>query len=334
MKLVVKLVSIISCGICAWSTTEIIQNPEIQVTVGNIVGNLGKIIFIIPYLILLTAVLKLIYGWNELTTNKTSFFSVLGIIGMIFCNLFYSSFIKLNDNMRYTEYNNGFIHVTRNRTIEEKQQFLDNFGKNLPIHPDTLKEFKNIDLTECNSYEDILNKLSYNMIPLSETCKPSIFYRLGNNLIDGVVTHPYLTLIIFSVMGICVYLYRDELQSSVIRFGENVIIFIEHQRQIMQNEFAMCESNKALIDVLEYSQAQNGISEKACNELRRTVTYLSGLFVELKNEQMDGRKKLAETIVVIEKIIRANPGLNKDALIEAILNNPTKSPIEIMTEFN
>ena len=86
---------------------------EVQVTVANTAGNLGKLMFIIPCFSGLIMILKLICRYNELTKNKTSFFCT-----RYFCNdclwfvLWYGSFIKLNDNMRYTEYNHSFIHIT------------------------------------------------------------------------------------------------------------------------------------------------------------------------------------------------------------------------------
>lgn len=177
---------------------------------------------------------------------------------------------------------------------------------------------------KCNNYEDLLNRLSYNMNSSPEIYKSSILYKLSNNFINGVVANLYVTLFIFSVIGVCIY--NDELRNCVIKLSELILKFLEQQRKIIRHKIAMCESNKGLLI------RASGTFARAYDSLRSTVKYLSNLFI--KRDQTKTCKKVAETIVVIGKILRNNPGLNKECLTNKLLNSSTKTLLEIITQRN
>lgn len=78
MKLILKLIGTLYCGLFACTTTELVQQPELKIAVGNTVDSLGKIMFILPYLGLIITCFKILSLWDTFSTNKTTIFS--GII--------------------------------------------------------------------------------------------------------------------------------------------------------------------------------------------------------------------------------------------------------------
>lgn len=324
-----KLISAFSCGIFTWSTVELIQNENIQVAIGNSTGIFAKLIFILPYLLLLSIVLKVVSIWDNFNKTQSSIFSSILVIIMVIFDLFYSSFSVIKDSMILTEYENNLISITRKRSLEEKKVFLEHFGENLKVDQKLLLSCKNIDLDDCNSYEDILNKVYSNLAPTPEIVKPSMFSRINEGIFNTVVNHPYIIMSIIAISLIAIYVYKSELKELLKTTNANLLKVIENQVEFANNDRILAENSRILAEAHDYQNQPNGISMKAIEVLKTEMGLLIRMIRDTNIKAAETRDKLNETIVILAKLIRRNPSLDGEEILYYVQHNDL--PVDLLT---
>lgn len=306
MKLILKLIGTLSCGLFAWTTTELVQQPKFRIEVGNMIDNLGLIIICF----------KILSLWDTFNTSKTTVFRGIIRVCLIICNLFYSSFIIIKDNFKDIKYQNQLISVTRELSLDKKNELFQQFGSNLNIDSNILNKWKNIDLTSCHTYSDILSKIEENILIYQDEnkSKPSIMYAL----VDSIHKHPILTLCGIFIIAGGIYYYQSEIYNGFVIISEKLVQIIQNERDLAKISLIQAENNKMLVDIMALTQQSVIPTDFMLQQMKLMLRTVISLSKGLNGNQQELSHKLNETIVVLAKLIQNNPELDPQVIIQSV----------------
>ena len=207
ISLLLRVVTAISFGTFVYTTKEILEDPKINIHIGDV----GKIVLLLPYLALILIVLKTLSLVKNLGQTRVNSYTMIFSIRLVICDLFYSSFIFLKDNIKAYEYKNNYITVNREIT-EEKKKFIDQFGSNLNLNQDDLIKIKDIDMRIYSNYSEILDAMEKNIVSLQKQLEPKsgMIYNCFHYAMEMISNHLYITtMLILTCIGSIWYYYSN-----------------------------------------------------------------------------------------------------------------------------
>lgn len=327
ISLLLRAVTAISFGTFVYTTKEILENPKINIQIGDAIGYVGKIVFLLPYLALIVIVLKTLSLVKDLGQTRVNSYTMIFSIGLVICDLFYSSFIFLKDNIKAYEYKNNYITVNREITEEEKKKFIDQFGSNLNLNQDDLIKIKDIDMHIYSNYSEILDAMEKNIVSLQKQLEPKsgMIYNCFHYTMEMISNHPYITtMLILTCIG-SIWYYYSNICEIVGDLTENLIQSLKIQKELAVQSLVQVEINKVLAESIVLSKNEAGMSQEATNQIMESIKVLNEMLIKTieRSDRLglncnDLNNKVNESLLLIIKLVTTNPKITPNALAEAM----------------
>lgn len=134
--------------------------------------------------------------------------------------------------------------------MDKKKELLQQFGSNLNVDSNILNKWKNIDITSCHTYSDILSKIEENILIDQNENKPKPSNSIIHALLDTIHTHPILTLCGIFIIAGAVYYYQSEIYNGFVKISEKLVQIIQNQRELARISLIQAENNQIFVDII------------------------------------------------------------------------------------